>query len=368
MEHVRNADKNLVPRAVQWEGMKTWDVNQPPFRLYGACRQQGETDYKRLPHELPGQLNSGIKQLYTNTSGLRLRFKTDSKRIILRCGWKLQTAFDHMPFSGTSCFDLYADDAYMGPFLPGADAQGNWLVPRETGYESSISFPDKNLRDIVIHFPLYQDVDSVVLALEEDAEVLSGDTYAYGLPIVYCGSSITQGGCASHAGNAYPAMIARELNVDFINLGFSGSFLAEKPLAQYIASLPMTMLVYDYDHNAPNAAHLEQTHEQLFRIFRQKQPNTPILIISAADRVFGEELEKRKAVIRRTYENARAIGDENVYFLDGQTIYQQVGYNKCTVDRCHPNDLGFWCMATAIGRKIHAVLFADERVNTEDQR
>lgn len=358
MSSIGKADKNLAPGEVHWDGMKIWDVNQPPFRLYGACRREGEQDFKRLPHALPDQIpeNPGLKLLYTNTAGLRLRFQTDSRKIILRCGWKAATAFDHMPYSGTSGFDLYTDGVYMGPFLPGVDSEGKWLVPREAGCESSITFPERKMRDMVIHFPLYQDVDSLMIALEEDAQVQPGNSYRQTLPVVYCGSSITQGGCASHAGNAYTAMISRWLNVDHLNLGFSGSFLAEVPMAEYIASIPMAMLVYDYDHNAPDVDHLEKTHERLFQIFRRSQPQTPVLIVSTADRVFGEETEKRRAVIARTCENARAAGDQNVFFLDGQTIYQEMGYGNCTVDRCHPNDLGFWCMAKAIGEEISKIL------------
>ncbi len=358
MSEIGKVDKNLAPVEVTWAGMKTWDVNQPPFKLYGACRQPGETDFKRLPHDMPEKFpdNPGIKTLYINTAGLRLRFKTDSQKIILRCSWRHYWPFDHMPMTGVSCFDLYADGAYKGPFRPGVDSAGQPIVPVETGYESTLSFPDRKLRDIIINFPLYNDVESLALGLEEDAQVLPGNEYAHLNPIVYGGSSITQGGCASHAGNSYQAIISRRLDTDYVNLGFSGSFRGEVPMAEYIASLEMPLFVMDYDHNAPSAEHLEKTHERMFQIFRQKHPTTPVLIVSTADRCFGDATEARRAVIQKTYDNARAAGDENVYFLDGQTIYQEVGYDLCTVDTVHPNDLGFWCMANAIGREIQKIL------------
>ena len=107
----------------------------------------------------------------------------------------------------------------------------------------------------------------------------------------------------------------------------------------------MSLLVYDYDHNAPSSDFLESTHESFFVKFRKMQPDTPVIMISVADTVFGqEEIEKRKATIIKTYENAKKAGDKNVYFLDGQHFYDETGLENSTVDTCHPNDLGFFRM------------------------
>ncbi len=352
------ADRNLAPVAVTWEGMKTWDVEKPPFRLYGHCRAPGETDYKRLPHDLPGQIPSSpaLACHYTNTAGLRLRFQTDSQKLILRCSWDVQAQFDHMPFTGASAFDVYADGEYMGVLRPGLRDGLRWVIAQDNGYESSLTFPDRKMRDVLVNFPLYNNVTALCIALEEDAQVLPGKPYTHTAPIVFGGSSITQGGCASHAGNSYEAILSRRLDSDYVNLGFSDSFRGEEPMARYIASLPMSLFVCDYDHNAPSLAHLEKTHAEFLRIFRESQPTTPVLMISTADQVYGKDTEPRKAVIRATVDNARAAGDRNVYFLDGQTIYRDVGYEYCTVDRCHPNDIGFWCMANAIEREIRSIM------------
>ena len=49
-----------------------------------------------------------------------------------------------------------------------------------------------------------------------------------------------------------------------------------------------------------------------------------------------------------TYENAIARGDENVFFLDGETLFGNEDADLCTVDACHPNDLGHYRMAMGI--------------------
>lgn len=359
MDHENSTQAEMNPAAVHYDGMQVYDINQPPFRIYGLCRKPGETDFKRLPYDLGAGIdNECVRDNYMKTAGGRIRFRTDSRRIVLRCGWPALSEKNHMPMTGTSCFDLYADGIFCGTLRPADHIPGDSgdPIPLEKGYQSSCSFPDSKMREILIHFPLYNDVSQVWIALDDGAQLLPAAEYTRPGSIVYYGSSITQGACASHAGNAYEAIIARRLDMDFVNLGFAGGCRAEPEMASYLAGLDMKVFVYDYDHNAPKPEFLEATHERLFRTFRQAQPETPVLMISVADHHFGSDIEKRKAIIRKTYDNARAAGDQNVYFLDGQTIYEPVGWDLCTVDNVHPTDLGLWCMAKAIGPMLESIL------------
>ncbi len=350
---ITKLDPNLAPDRVHWEGMKTCDPNRPPFRLYGLCREPGETDYKRLPREVAFSMdNPQVRALYTNTAGIRLRFRTDSGRIVLRAALPDLCRFPHMPLTGTGCFDLYADGEFVTAMQPDRPLTGDGPVC----YDSARSFPDRRMRDILIHFPLYNNVSQVLLGLDEDALILPPEPYKHETPVAYYGSSITQGGCASHGGNSYQAILSRRLHTDYRNFGFSGGCRGELALADYFATLEMSVFVLDYDHNAPSAAFLQETHEPFFRRFREKRPEVPVILISVADRSFGEETEARRDVIRRTYDRAVAAGDKNVYFLDGDTIYRDVGRGLCTVDGCHPNDLGFWCMANAIEKVLKPLL------------
>ncbi len=56
------------------------------------------------------------------------------------------------------------------------------------------------------------------------------------------------------------------------------------------------------------------------------------------------------------YERALAEGDGNVYFIDGAEHFASFVADECTVDGCHPNDLGFARMAEAVGEVLAAVL------------
>ena len=135
-----------------------------------------------------------------------------------------------------------------------------------------------------------------------------------------------------------------------INLGFSGSGRGEEAVAEAIASIPLSAFVMDYDHNAPSCEHLEATHEKFFRIIREKQPDLPIIIMSMCNiypefdnAAYAENL-KRMEIIRKTCKNAVKAGDKHVYFIDGRTLFGKTDRTACTVDGCHPNDLGFYRM------------------------
>ena len=354
MSDITKIDKNFASETVVYEGMKVYSVTESPFRVYGLYQPELGL-FGRMPTDIAEKISDSIKQLHTNTAGGRIRFKTDSTRIVLRSVLPSLTKLNHMPLTGTSCFDLYVDGKYHGPFNPcvfkPSENDGTVVA------EATRSFSGGKMQEILIHFPLYNDVKKLYIALDEQAKVIDTEGYIDDLPIVYYGSSITQGGCASHAGNAYQAIIARELNLDYLNLGFSGSCQGETQMAEYIAGLKMKAFIMDYDHNAPSVEHLEATHYPFYKCIREKNPQLPILIISAADLCFGADREKRQAVIRSTYERAIKESDKNVYYLNGQTIYQELGVDICTVDCVHPNDLGFWCMAKSIGEELKKILF-----------
>ena len=63
---------------------------------------------------------------------------------------------------------------------------------------------------------------------------------------------------------------------------------------------------------------------------------------------FKEEHEE----IYNNYLKAKENSDKNVYFIDGETLLGVEDWDMCTVDNCHPNDLGFYRMA----ERVYSVL------------
>lgn len=352
---IHEIDKNFYVKTDVEESDIAWfDINQPPFLILGITYDDKLGCYTRMPQEIAEQVSSGVAALNLHTSGGRVRFRTNSDFIGIHAVMNNSDLMPHFTLVGQSGFDLYrkldgsTEDTFSHAYIP------------PTGIRSGYSAPfctDGVLADYTINFPLYDGVQALYVALKKDATLAEAAPYRYSAPVVYYGSSITQGGCASRPGNAYQSIISRRLSTDYINLGFSGCGKAENVMAQYLASLKMSVFVCDYDHNAPDASYLKKTHLPLYRAVRSKQPALPIVFVSAPDVLMAPNVyTERREVIRETYQTALADGDENVYFIDGAELFAGDNWDSCTVDGAHPNDLGFYRMAMRIEKEIVRLL------------
>lgn len=351
---ISQIDKNLaVPAEINAPDCVFHNVKEEPFEIYGLYNAKSEEIFRRLPESDAKAISDGVEKLHIHTAGGRVRFSTDSEYIAIRAIVPSVTHFSHMPLCGVAGFDMYVSrdghDVFEKTFVP--------PYGMTDGFTSIYHFGDRKMREITINFPLYNPVNDLYVGISDDAVLSGGKKYKYEIPVVYYGSSITQGGCASRPGNAYPAVISQMLDCDYINLGFSGNARGEDAMYDYIASLSMSAFVYDYDYNAPSTEHLEKTHERGFLKIREKQPELPVIFVTAPnDDMKNIQRRNNRAVIMKTYLNAVERGDENVYFVDGASIFDGENPNSCTVDGCHPTDLGFLRMARGIGRVVAYVL------------
>ena len=344
MSDIAKIDPNFsIKTNIFREGLQFYPVDAPFFRLYGVYYEEGK--YRRLPESVARTVNDGVLRLHANTSGGRIRFVTTSSYVAISVKMGQIGRMPHFALTGSAGFDLYekidGEQIFMGSFFPPYDMTD--------GYESIVELGSSERHELTLDFPLYSEVKELYIGLDGNAVHEKAPEYTYTTPIIYYGSSITQGGCASRPGNAYPAMISRELDWDFINLGFSGNAKGESEIAEYISRLPMSMFVYDYDHNAPTPDHLRHTHEAMYQTIRSAHPDIPILMLTMPKKEPRQagELWEREQIIRATYENARAKGDRNVYFLTGTELLGEAA-QAATVDNCHPNDIGFYYMAQRV--------------------
>lgn len=351
---VADFDKNMVVNTSINEPDLVWlDVREAPFRLHGVWFDEEQGTYVRMPQSVADATNEGVAHLNKNTAGGRVRFCTDSPCIAIHAVMKNEPANDHLTLCGQSGFDLYRKengaDTFVRTFRP--------PVGMKEGYSSLLPTPAA-MGEYTINFPLYDNVQAVYVGLKKTAALTAALDYRNAKPAVFYGSSITQGGCASRPGNSYQAILSRRLELDYINLGFSGSGRAEQVICDYIAGLEMSIFVCDYDHNAPSYEHLKATHLNLLRTVRAAQPTLPILVVSAPDVLLGDPAfwQPRRELIRKNVETLQAEGDTNIFFLDGASLFAGDDWDSCTVDGCHPNDLGFWRMAHAMEPAIKKLL------------
>ena len=356
MAKITDVDKNLkVETKITKDDIVFYNVLEEPFKIYGIYHEDGR--FRRMPENVAKATSEGVFALHANTAGGRVRFKTDSPYVAINAVMDNPCMFPHCAITGTSGFDLYyklndGEDEYSGTFRPPVEEA---IADIKDGFESVLDFTDGTMREITIHFPTYSDVKMLYIGLADGSKIEPPTPYKYEKPIVYYGSSITQGGCSSRPGITYQSTITRRFSYDHINLGFSGSAKAEPTMYNYIKDLDMSIFVYDYDHNSPTVEYLRNTHEVMFKAIRKEQPELPIIMMSRPAWVLEESEKERLEIIKTTYHNAIAQGDKNVYLITGQELMQYVK-NEGTVDGCHPNDAGFWSMARVLGDFIEKLL------------
>lgn len=349
--NISELDANFkIETAIKKDDIRFLDVRQAPFGLYGIFYENGK--FRRMPEPVAQTVSPAVLRLHAHTAGGRVRFQTDSPYVAIKAKFGAITRMSHFALTGSAGFDMYITQNEEEPrhtktFVPPYDIADD--------YEAEHTFASPGKREITIHLPLYSELCELYIGLSESATVSAPTPYRYEKPVVYYGSSITQGGCASRPGMSYQNIISRRLSCDHINLGFSGNAKAEVEIAEYIKNLNMSVFVYDYDHNAPTVQHLRDTHERMFRIIREANPELPIICASRPKvRLSKTDLE-RLEIIRETYNNSRANGDQNVYLIEGSKLMELAG-TEGTVDCTHPTDFGFASMAKGFGDLLEKIL------------
>lgn len=319
---------------------------------------------RRLPRRLQGTFRAPVWDLAQHPSGGRFRFRTDSARLTLSAANPDTSTMHHMTTVGQSGFDLYVDGLYRGSAWP--DAQGRIRKEWTLG-------PAGRLREITLYLPLYKPVTLERIVLDDGAHAAAPTPFVRPGPVVYYGSSITQGGCAENPGLSYPAILGRRLGMDFVNLGFSGNGLGEPAVAEAVAELDAAAFVLDHWAN-PSPEVYRDTLPGFVDILRRHHPKTPILVVGPfwlpsenGSEEARDSQERKRSIGRSFVETRRKAGDRNLVFVDGRDMIsreQASGY----VDGVHPNSLGFAHCADGLEPHLRKVLRLGRRRDMDTGR
>ncbi|MCY2966958.1 MAG: SGNH/GDSL hydrolase family protein [Planctomycetota bacterium] len=313
--------------------------------------------FDRLPAKAQPVVPESVWGLSRHSTGLCARFVTDSPTIHVR--WTLTSAkleMPHMPATGVSGVDLYVKQ----------DGKWRWLAigfPKEqTSTTQLVGGLATVEREYLLYLPLYNGVSSVEIGLPARSPLAQADAYPAGheKPIVFYGTSITQGGCASRPGMVHTAILGRRLNYPVINLGFSGSGRMEPAMGNLFAELDPAVYVLDCLPNM-GAGEVRERVEPFVATVRKAHPRTPILLVedrSYSDSFLVESKQKRntdcRAELRAAYDRLKTAGVPELYYLTGDHLLGED--NEGTVDSSHPTDLGFMRQADAFEAALRPIL------------
>lgn len=309
----------------------------------------------RLPAKLKDTYREPVWQLAQDPSGGRIRFRTNSSVVAIRLEYPGPPSMKNMHAFGQTGVDLYADSVYRGTAIADQDAK-----PGKTTEYTYFKDQPRIDREITLYLPLYMPVKVLGIGLDAEAHIQTAKPFAASEPVVFYGTSITQGGCASRPGMSYQAILGRMLNLDFVNLGFSGNGKGEPELARAVASIHASCFVLDFAQNNPTVESLAQAYSPFVDVIRGAHPETPILVITpiyAAHESWGRDarLEGMRELIRMVAAKQIATGDRHLEIVEGTDLLGP-SRGDGLVDGTHPNDLGFQWMAEGLAGRIAKVL------------
>lgn len=340
--------------AIAWHDVTAWGVEGRLWQDEERLRW-----FDRFPAEAEKTVPPAVWKLSRDSAGMLTRFTTDADRIRVRTKvLKPGLAMPHMPATGVSGLDLYARDD---------SGRWRWVAatkPEKQEYEVEIvAGLAAGRREYLLYLPLYNGVE--LLEIGVPARAAFEGFAARPRPIVFYGTSITHGACASRPGMAHVAILGRRLDRPVANLGFSGNGKMDAAVGDLLARVDASCYVIDCVPNM-NAQLVAERCVPLVTKLRQARPRTPIVLVE--DRRLTNEwiLPSRRtghdanhAALREAFTRLERDGIGGLFYLSGDGLLGDDA--EATVDSSHPNDLGFVRQADAFEPVLRQALAHGEQ-------
>lgn len=313
-------------------------INGKDLVLQGQANIVKSGKYHRIDSTEVIGLSKKIQRLSRSTAGFNLNFRTNSKSIHLK--WELdvfRSSWNMTPLV-INGFDLYGwngnDWQYVAAAKPTADSNSVEIIKNLDG----------KMTNYKLYFPLYTGVKEVKIGIDQDAEILYSGLFSPSKKAVIYGSSITQGASASRPGMAFPSIIGRHMNMEFINLGFSAAGKMELELATILGEIDADIFILDC---VPNPS-IEQIRERAIPFveeLRRAKPETPILMVESIfrenafwDSEWNKKVKGQNNAFRTAFEALIQQGYKNLYYLSSEGLIGDD--HEATIDGTHLTDLG----------------------------
>ena len=310
-----------------------------------------ESPYDRLPISYKEKVREPVWDLSKASAGITVRFHSNSTSINLK--WTVLNDFDmpHMAATGIKGIDLYTKYNNKWRYVTTAGA----LVGLKTYQNKSIPADNINeyeliknmtpeFREYKLFLPLYDGVTKLEVGIDSTASIEKASPSTV-KPIVFYGTSITQGGCASRPGMAHTNIISRKLDVDCINYGFSGNGRMETPIVELISEIDARFYVIECLQNM-DSEQVSERVKPLVDIIRTKHPHTPIVLVenmmyttAFLDHTEETRLIQENAALKNEYDKIIKSGNPNIFYIKDNKDF--LVDNEGTVDGVHLTDLGF---------------------------
>ena len=376
--------------------MFTYPILDSKIEIVGALGFDKSADGWVTPRRLPDWTriqfaDAGIERFLKFPSGVRLRFKTSADQITLKvlvskmvitglAEDKRPAAFDLL-VDGKEVQTLTADHGNVLRLTPGLTAV--FVETIEPGDPDLLAF--SNLGDDEKEIEIWLPSSAIVELKELSApkEIFSA------LPSkkkkwLHYGSSISHCIEALRPMDIWPVRAAQLMNLNLANFGFAGECQLDGFAARSIANTPTDFISLKLGINLVNAdsmrerAFIPAVHSFLDTI-REKQPTTPILVISPiwcpfhettpgpimidGPLLFAKERPAEFAAGALHLVRIREIlneivskrGDKNLHYMNGLELMNENDVDLMP-DKLHPNSAGYRLIGERFAKSKHVTI------------
>ena len=298
-----------------------------------------EYQFQRFPQKYKDRVRKEVWDLSQNSAGVSVSFSSNTSKLLIK--WTLKNRFkmNHMTNVGVNGFDLYQKRNNEWCFISVG-------IPNELKNETYLfKGMKKENKYYRIHFPLYNTLTDLELGFDSNSSVRFFKKKSP--PLIFYGTSITQGGCASRPGLAYTNIISRKLNRNCINFGFSGNGHLEISIARILAKIANAIFIIDCMWNIDEKTVIENT-KPFIKALRSKKRNlkSPIIFheqylsnLHHPDKKFIKSVIKKNLALKKQIDNEKSKGSNHLHLVEQDGCINQD--TEATVDGIHFNDLGF---------------------------
>ena len=349
---------SLAANAQENNGLKY--VNALEFRMINKGFENTYSPFTRLPLNVEDSVKNhnrgALLDRGRNSAGIAVRFSSNSARIGVRYNLTVNFHMVHMADTGIKGTDLYIlNDEGVWEYV-------NTNRPVKDSIQTKIyadALPTDRMRDYIIYLPLYDGVNWMEIGVDSSAVIQKPvlNNPRKEKKVVFYGTSILQGGCATRTGMVATNMIQRDLNVECVNLGFSGEGKMDMFMAEAMATIPdVAAYVLDPIPNCTKDMCTNLTYDFVKKI-REERPDVPIVMVEGPmysytkyDKFTKNYLAEKNAEWRKNYEKLKADNPKNLYYVTAEGL--SGNDNEGTVDGIHFTDMGFRAYADKLNKVL----------------
>ncbi len=294
----------------------------------------------RIPHEDKDLFpNEGLHAQAAKCSGVRFLIKTDSSSLKI---------------SG----DPIGEGHDVAP--PGCQVdlciEGKIIETKIFDENNEILFKDLPAGTNIVELWLSPSYPMIIHSLELDDNASLEKIEDKRLKWITYGSSITHSVRAASPAMIWPAIVARDMNLNLTSLGYGGQCKVDPMIARMIRDMDADFISLKLGINVHGGDLSSRTFPAAvigtIAIIRERHKDIPLVVCSPIysppredePNIVGNTLKNMREAVKKAVESFQKRGDKNIYYVDGMKIFGPELIDNLP-DELHPDAKGMEFMA-----------------------